>query len=44
MNSIFTQSIVAKKYEFNKPKIDGADYLLDKLINGCTKNYFHSFQ
>ena len=44
MNRILNQSTIVKEYEFTKPENDEVDYLLDKVIEDCRKNFLHTFE
>ena len=44
MNGLLNESIVVKKYDFEKPDIHEIDYLLDDIIKDCRKKYFHTFE
>ena len=44
MSGVFNKSNIVKEYEFNKPEINGIDYLLDEIIKDCTTKFFHTFK
>ena len=44
MIGIMIEIDIVKDYDFIKPEIDEVDYLLDKVIKDCRKNYFHTFK
>ena len=35
---------IVKAYVFIKPEIDEVDYLIDKVIKDCKKEFFHTFK
>ena len=38
------ENIIVTEYEFSKPRNDELDYLLDKEIKDCRKNFEHTFK
>ena len=42
MNDIINEKAIVEEYEFIKPEFDEVDYLLDKVIKDCKKNFFHT--
>ena len=46
MNGILNENqlTILKKYDFDNPKIDEIDYLLDTVIKDCRHKVFHLFE
>ena len=37
------ENVVVKEYEFDNPRIQKIDSLIDNSIRGCHNKYFHTF-